>query len=249
MNKLFERYNWLKTFLLSALIGFIILLALFNFMDAFSSDSKGTLIATFVISILLGAIYTYFRHFSKKDGGNYEEKKKQEKISAAKEFQNQIENYDKLKITKSKRGEAALLMTGFMIVTIILALSNVISMDSLYGLIVYIPLIYFVYRGNRWAIIGAMIIWTFDKGYQFSLQNNSSPMPIIIWWLILIVPLYQALKIENERLRIRESNNIASNTKIVKEEATIGRNIFCSNCGQEASNNPNFCKNCGIKLT
>jgi hypothetical protein len=113
------------------------------------------------------------------------------------EIRNQIDNYNKLKITQSYRGISVLITLALLGISIIVGFLGVYPVgDALYGLIIYLPILFFVYRGHRWAIILLMILWTFEKGYQLIETPNIMP---IIWWAIIIPYFYKTLKVENKR--------------------------------------------------
>ncbi|OGZ67353.1 MAG: hypothetical protein A3D35_01700 [Candidatus Staskawiczbacteria bacterium RIFCSPHIGHO2_02_FULL_34_9] len=116
------------------------------------------------------------------------------------ELRNQVENYQDLKITKSYKRISVLIVSILLGFSIILALFGVYAniQDILYSLIIYIPILIFVYRGHRWAIITLIILWTVEKGYQLMLVGNIAP---IIWWIIVMPYFYKALQVENERKR------------------------------------------------
>ncbi len=114
------------------------------------------------------------------------------------EFKTQVENYSNLKITESYRGISALLVLGSMVLTVVLAKFGVISYDSVYSAIIYVPLAYFIYKGHRWALVLVMLLWTFEKGWQVydAVNNSTSVIVPIIWWSIFMNYFFNALKIE-----------------------------------------------------
>ena len=128
------------------------------------------------------------------------------------EIKRQVDNYDNLRITESFRGTSVLLILGSIILTIVLAIFNVISYSTLlYGVIMYLPIAYFIWRGHRWAIITAICLWTLDKGYQF-FTVSSGYVPIIIWWVLFASCFYNTLRIENiRRLKIKIKDNKIEN--------------------------------------
>ncbi|MCK4524852.1 MAG: zinc ribbon domain-containing protein [Candidatus Andersenbacteria bacterium] len=150
------------------------------------------------------------------------------------DLKNQVENYDKLKITQSYRGVSVLIVVVLLGLSLLLGFFGVYANieETLYGLIIYVPILIFVYRGHRWAIIALMILWTFEKWYQ--LIEVGSIMPLI-WWIIIIPYFYKALKIENERRKLSTNQNTSSDKR------------FCSHCGSAIDIDANFCRHCGEK--
>lgn len=148
----------------------------------------------------------------KKDKSQKKEKNKKEKKKSThsvfswkmteEELRKQVDNYKTLKITQSYKGISVLILLSFLVLTVMLGLFGIVSLgDTLYGLIIYLPIAFFVYRGHRWAIILLMILWTIEKGYQLFLVGSIIPL---LWWVIIIPYFYKALKVENERRKIQE---------------------------------------------
>lgn len=148
------------------------------------------------------------------------------------ELQNQVDNYDTLKITESYKGISTIILLAILALSLILGFFNVIPVeDVLYSLIIYIPIIFFVYRGHRWAIISIMILWTIEKA--ITLFAGGSVLSIF-WWAIVIPYFYKALKVENERKKI--------------EKISSNKIYFCENCGNKIKKGTKFCTNCGKKI-
>jgi len=121
------------------------------------------------------------------------------------ELRNQVDNYYTLPITKTYRGVSTLLILAALTITAFLYLVHVVDLPSLVGgVLIYLPLAYFIYKGKRWAIIGAMAMWTIDKGYQLTTFPN--PL-IILWWLAFLSYFYKAYKVE-----------IAKSTKTIPQQ-------------------------------
>lgn len=243
----------MKIFVITTIISLILVIGLLLLTNSFpsgsySSDSYVILWFFVILSIVFGLIAgTYKYNKLKKESGVDNEKK----LSAKEEFKIQIENYDNLGITKSSRGKASLVMGFFIILTCVFAFLGVFSMtDALGALIIYVPLTYFVYKGYRWAIIGTMIMWTLDKIYQIGqAAGGKSIIGIIFWWIFLISLLYQALDIENQRVKIKNKikDTIKEDTNAEVKNNNIGK-LFCSNCGKELLTGGKFCKYCGKQL-
>jgi hypothetical protein len=114
------------------------------------------------------------------------------------DFRNQIKNYNFLKITKSYRGQTVLIFTILIILSIILGVFNIVNLqDALLALIIYIPLLIFVYKGHRWAILLLMLLFTFSSFGQFLVNGKVN----FILWIAIMFYLYKTLKNENERKR------------------------------------------------
>lgn len=116
------------------------------------------------------------------------------------ELKNQVENYTTLKITKSYKGIAVLIISVLLGLSLLLSFFGTVAdpITILCGIALYSPVIFFVYRGHRWAIILLMILYTLDKGYLFYELRGNNVMPIF-WWLIVMPYFWKALRVENER--------------------------------------------------
>lgn len=172
------------------------------------------------------------------------EKEKQKKKSVwswgvdKTELEKQVENYQTLKITESYRGIAVLVISALLGLSLLLSLFGVYADPStmFYGLIIYVPILFFVYKGHRWAIIALMILWTFEKGYQIYETGVDSGVMPIIGWLIVILYFWKALKVENER------------RKLAPALKDIPGSAFCHKCGETLELNSKFCSKCGAKV-
>ncbi len=117
------------------------------------------------------------------------------------EVKNQVDNYNLLKITQSYRGISALLLLVSVILTFLFIGLGAMQISAGADAVVALVLAYFVYKGHSWAMISAMVYWSFEKGYQLS-QNPSSSLGIIIWWTLYMGAFWGAFKVE--RLRRNE---------------------------------------------
>jgi len=156
------------------------------------------------------------------------------------DLKNQVENYKTLKITESYRGISVLIISVLLGLSLILSFVGVYSDPStiFWGLIIYLPIIFFVYKGHRWAIITLIVLWTFEKGYQlYEIGQSGSGSGIwpIIWWLIVMPYFWKALKVENER------------RKLVPVIDGSAGSVFCYKCGAQIEANSKFCYKCGAK--
>jgi hypothetical protein len=125
---------------------------------------------------------------------------------AGEDLKNQVENYRTLEITKSYRGKSVLIVAALLSFSLLLSLFGVYASteEILSGLIVYIPVLIFAYRGHRWAIVALMVLWTAEKGYQL-ITGGGSILPVIVW--LVVMPYFvKALKVENERRKKQVSH-------------------------------------------
>jgi len=154
------------------------------------------------------------------------------------DLKNQIENYDKLKITESYRGISVLLGLFSIVLTLIMMSLGLADSSALFDLIALAVVLFFVYKGHKWAIIALMIIWTVEKAVQvYSIsQNGGSPVVAIIWWFIFMPYFWKALKVEIAR------------KKTIGSPAVQGKKSFCNECGTPVNVGAKFCVKCGNKI-
>ncbi len=156
------------------------------------------------------------------------------------ELRFQVDNYNSLPWSETFRGAAAIFLAGLLGLSIVLGLFGVVSLDggTLTEFAIYAGALYFIFRGHRWAIILAMILWTADKAYQLyevGASGQGNVYVIIVWWLLVMPYLYKALKVENLRRRSVVSAPVV--------EAS-GASRFCRYCGNRLEEDARFCTNC-----
>jgi hypothetical protein len=118
------------------------------------------------------------------------------------EIDNQVNNYTTLKIYKSFKGISFLLLILSSIVSAIFAVTGFAGADYATFIDVAIMLIigFFVFKGFRWAIVGAIILWTLEKVIIiFDSGFSASPIIQVLWWAIYLHYFIGALKVENQR--------------------------------------------------
>ena len=126
------------------------------------------------------------------------------------ELENEVKNYDTLGFFKSSRGSAICFILLFIIVSLIFTH----NIDSYITTIILLVLAFFVYKGNRAALIALMILLPLNGVFQiinhfiYSIQNFSSTqissiaihiLIAITIWPILVNILWQAYQVERER--------------------------------------------------
>ena len=117
-----------------------------------------------------------------------------------KDLRRQVAEYRSLPIYLSMRGLSFLLLLLSSAITV--ALTELLTHQRLgyidVGLFLFLGL--FVYLGHRWAMIGAMALWTLEK----ALQGISSPIfavTALVWWALYMHAFYFAFRVEQERRR------------------------------------------------
>lgn len=129
------------------------------------------------------------------------------------ELAEQADKYNSLGFFKSFRGISCLLIVLSIVITSVFSFLGWTPADYLYDLVLYIPLLFLMYRGWKWSFIAAMVLWTLEKGISlFDMQmNHPSGAPALIinlfWWAFYMKFFYGAFVVENTRKRFDPSIN------------------------------------------
>jgi len=124
-----------------------------------------------------------------------------------KKLKKQIDEYSSLKAIHSYKGIAALFLLFSSFITLVLSFSGTLEKAAIYDALIIGVLSFFVYKGQKWAIVVAMIVWTVEKAY--TLVSGDALMSII-WWVVIMDPLFGALKVEQSgqgRVKIEVPSN------------------------------------------
>ncbi len=160
------------------------------------------------------------------------------------ELKEQIGSYDTLKITQSYRGVSVLIVSALWLLGFLLAFFGEYSSmsDMFLSLVIYLPILFFVYKGHRWAIVSLLILYTIEKIYTLylSVEMGGFVLGSIIWWLIVTPYIYKALLVENARRK--ETQNPVDLT------ASVTEGVYCTKCGTRAKSDGKFCIKCGTEL-
>jgi len=153
-------------------------------------------------------------------------------------LKNQLDNYNTLGITQSYRGISVLIVAALLGISLILSFFGLFADPTtmFWEILIYLPILYFVYNGHRWAIILLMVLYSFERGaqvYEISQSGSNSIALPIIWWCIVMPYFWKALRIENER------------KKVAKLHVVHSDNRFCKHCGSKVELDSKFCANCG----
>ncbi len=128
----------------------------------------------------------------------------------------QVNKYSTLSLIKSYRKVAGLLM--FVPIALFALMGALGLVEGIWWtpIVAYLPLVIFVYRGHRWAIVVSMIFITFDRVYELfllvseatSLTFLSRAIFILLIWSIFMFYLIGAYKVENLRHAARENKGL-----------------------------------------
>ena|GEM_PF-1242689 len=160
------------------------------------------------------------------------------------DLQNQVGNYNKLKITESYRGISVLIISALLGFSFLISAFGLYSDlgSMLWSLVIYAPVLFFVFKGHRWAIVALMVLWTFEKFfqiYQIGESGNGSVITPLFWWLIIMPYFWKALRVENAKRKIPNVSRMAQGGDAL---------VYCHECGTQLPPSAAFCSKCGTRL-
>lgn len=125
------------------------------------------------------------------------------------ELQAQAAQYDMLGWFQSGRKLSVVLLLASTAATLIAALFGAGGAASYIEAGLLAVLAACIYRGHRWAMIAAMLLWTLEKGFSVVARLATggpvgAVMSIIplLWWAVFMHAFYLAFRVEQERRRL-----------------------------------------------
>jgi predicted membrane protein len=124
------------------------------------------------------------------------------------ELRKQIDKYDSLSLSQSARGQSIICLMICVLLTTILIIFFGYDKMNFIDIIIFLILSFFIFRGHRWAIIIAMILWTIEKSLllvDISMAKKTPINPIlqIMWWALFMHYFYLAFRVERSRVKIK----------------------------------------------
>lgn len=123
------------------------------------------------------------------------------------EIDDQAKEYEELNLFQSARGVAVLCLALSIAITwgLIWVGWRGVNAWSLLDIAVMVVLGLFIWRGHRWAMLGAMLFWTIEK--IVSVQNLIEDKPanavsfviVLIWWCFYMHAFWTAYRVERRR--------------------------------------------------
>jgi hypothetical protein len=118
------------------------------------------------------------------------------------ELQRQVADYRKIRFGTA-RILSAILLTASAAMTGLFVLFGTLGAGALVDTVIFVVLALFVALGHRWAMIGAMIVWTVEKAVLVISPNlrgiHSFPIVQVLWWCVYLHAFYLAFRVEQER--------------------------------------------------
>jgi hypothetical protein len=92
------------------------------------------------------------------------------------------------------------------VVTLAVTLAGITGAEAYADVALMATLAAFIYRGHRWAMIAAMLLWTLEKGVIAveglgvgHLPSVGRLLSSLLWWAIYMHAFYLAYRVEQER--------------------------------------------------
>jgi len=168
-----------------------------------------------------------------------------------KELKNQVINYDTLPFFRKARGLATACVIFSILMTLIFSVAGGNSSILWIDIILAIIWAIFIYKGNDWAIVAAMIHWTISKIMQaingVSHGQSTALFSAIVFWPIFMIIFWQAYQVEKARREKHfydELGNEASEEPIGEDDIEY----TCEVCGVDVPAEAKYCPKCGIKF-
>lgn len=120
------------------------------------------------------------------------------------ELKNQIENYNTLNFFNSLRKISSGLFILSTILTTGYVLLGYISVYAMFDALIFLVLAILIYRGKHWALVLAMIFWTFEKYYDISSggSNTTTIVWAIIWWAVYMSFFWKAYQLKRKETEL-----------------------------------------------
>lgn len=113
------------------------------------------------------------------------------------EVARELKAYHSLSPLQSARGRSALLAVLLAILSSVAGLARADVAGAVAGVLIWLLLAFFMYRGVAWTFIAAMLLFTIDRAG--SLFAGAALLLVIIWWAVGMGLFYRAFAIERAR--------------------------------------------------
>lgn len=154
------------------------------------------------------------------------------------ELKQQLEGYDSLKIYQSARGISLIALLFSAAVTLIFIVGGMSEPASLFDVILFTTFGFFIFKGQRWAAVAAMVLWSIEKLLSLT-SGSTNVIMIIVWWASYMHVFYLSYKVEVMR-------GLSTRHRVSSTEADS--KVFCTVCGTSIDSDSKFCFKCGAKV-
>jgi len=120
----------------------------------------------------------------------------------AAEIERQVANYDILTIWQSARGVSMLLCFFSAAVTVVFGrLMHLSGATVVAELVIWGGLGFAMFRGQKWAFVAGMMVWSFEKAALVVTGVGAARAPItqVIWWCVYMSAFMLGFRVEKSR--------------------------------------------------
>ncbi len=118
------------------------------------------------------------------------------------ELAQQVVQYATLPLTKSVRGQAAVVLWGISTISLIGFLIGAVWWDALILALIFSALAYRMRKGSRGAVIALMVLFPGISILNLSMQaSTEAPILGIFFIVAVVILLWRALQVENAKRR------------------------------------------------
>lgn len=118
------------------------------------------------------------------------------------EIERQVANYDSLALWQSARGVSMLLCLFSAAMTAAFGrLMHLSGATVAVELVVWGGLGFAMFRGQKWAFVLGMVLWSYEKGSMVVAGVSAARAPItqVIWWCVYMSAFMLAFRVEKAR--------------------------------------------------
>lgn len=122
----------------------------------------------------------------------------------------EAKSYKEKKFSRSSRGFSTFLLLFASILTGVLIFYGAIDPIGVVDIVAFLALASFIAFGHRWAMIAAMVLWTFERTYGIYVAlaiaepNAFRVIMNIIFWVIFMKAFYVSFKVEQKRKKLMQ---------------------------------------------
>jgi hypothetical protein len=121
----------------------------------------------------------------------------------AAELEKQVREHDTLKLWQSARGISVCCILLSIALTALFVALGVFDAYAAVDVVIMAVLAVFIYRGHRWAMFVAMVLWTLEKALSawvvIESGRGGNVLLQVLWWCIYMHAFYLALRVEQQR--------------------------------------------------
>ena len=123
------------------------------------------------------------------------------------ELEQQVAGYGTIPVWRSARTQAVYCLAFSAVVTSLFIVFKIMDAYSAIDVTIFVVLGVFTFFAHRWAMVLAMIFWTFEKAFtiygMIAIGNSGTgPATQLIWWAIYMHAFYVAFRVEQARRQV-----------------------------------------------